>query len=338
MPDSAGAMRVLMTQLVPQPAIDLLRRELGPEGVLDINPDADTIWTHAELIERLRGGDYTALYCMLTNRVDAEVMDAAPDLRVIANMAVGYNNVDVQEATRRGIPVTNTPGVLTDTTADFAWTLLMAAARRVAEADRFTRAGRFHGWGPLMMVGTDVHGKTLGIVGFGRIGRAVATRARGFGMRVLYFDRVPADPEVELALNANSVPLEQLLSESDYVSLHTDYNPETHHLIGAPELATMKPGAYLINTARGAIVDEAALVEALKAGRLAGAGLDVFEREPEIHPELVKLDNVVLAPHIASASMETRTEMALMAAENVLAALRGERPPNAVNPELYENS
>jgi glyoxylate reductase len=336
MPNSAGAMRVLMTQLVPRPAIDLLRRALGPEGVLDINPEADTIWTRAELIERLRGGSYDALYCMLTNPVDAEVMDAAPGLRVIANMAVGYNNVAVDEATRRGIPVTNTPGVLTDTTADFAWALLMASARRLAEADRFTRAGHFHGWGPLMMVGTDVHGKTLGIVGFGRIGRAVAKRATGFGMRVLYFDRVAADPETEASLNAKSVPLEELLTESDYVSLHTDYNPETHHLIGAPELAMMKAGAYLINTARGAIVDEAALVDALRSGKLAGAGLDVFEREPEVHPGLLELESAVIAPHIASASMETRSAMALMAAENVLAALRGERAPNVVNPQVYE--
>ena len=241
MSDNADAMRILLTQLVPQPAIDLLRREIGPQGVLDINPEPDTIWTHEQLVQRLRAGNYNALYCMLTNSIDAEVMDAAPGLRVIANMAVGYNNVDVQEATRRRIPVTNTPGVLTDTTADFAWALLMSVARRVVEADKFARAGRFHGWGPLMMVGTDVHGKTLGIVGFGRIGRGVARRATGFGMRVLYHDRVPADPDTEAALNATSVSLEQLLSESEYVSLHTDYNPETHHLIGAPELASHLP-------------------------------------------------------------------------------------------------
>ena len=335
MPDSAGAMRVLMTQQVPQPAIDLLRRELGQDA-LDINPEPDTIWTRDEVLERLRTGNYDALYCMLTNPVDASVMDAAPGLRVIANMAVGYNNVDVNEATRRGIPVTNTPGVLTDTTADFAWALLMATARRVVEGDRFARAGSFHGWGPLMMVGTDVYGKTLGIVGFGRIGRAVARRATGFGMRVLYFDRVPADAETEAALNANSVSLDRLLAESDFVTLHTDYNPETHHLIGAPELAAMKQGSYLINTARGAIVDEAALVAALKSGRLAGAGLDVFEREPEIHQGLFDLENAVIVPHIASASMETRSAMALMAAENVLAALRDEAPPNVVNPEVLE--
>jgi len=272
---------------------------------------------------------------MLTNPIDTEVMDAAPNLKIVANMAVGYNNIDVTEATKRRIPVSNTPGVLTDTTADFAWTLLMAAARRVVESDRFTRAGRFHGWGPLMMVGQDVYGKTLGIVGFGRIGRAVAKRASGFDMKVLYYDVYPADPETEKSLNARSVSMDELLQQSDYVSLHTDYNPETHHLIGAPELAKMKSTAYLVNTSRGAIVDEAALAIALKNGTIAGVGLDVFEREPDINPDLLKLDNAVLAHHIASASLETRTAMALMAADNILAALRGERAPNAVNPEVY---
>jgi len=181
-------MRILMTQLVPAPAVDKLRDAVGADGTLDINPDADRIWTRQELIGKLRAGNYDAVYCMLTNPIDAEVMDAAPNLKIIANMAVGYNNIDVDEATKRRIPVSNTPGVLTDTTADFAWTLLMAAARRVVEGDRFTRAGRFHGWGPLMMVGQDVYGKTLGIVGFGRIGRAVAKRASGFDMKVLYYD------------------------------------------------------------------------------------------------------------------------------------------------------
>jgi glyoxylate reductase len=187
-------MRVLMTQLVPQPAIDRLEGAMGDSGQLEINPERDRIWTKPELIEKLRAGDYNALYCMLTNRIDAEVLDAAPNLRIVANMAVGYNNIDVEEATRRGIAATNTPGVLTDTTADFAWALLMDAARRVAEADRFTRAGKFHGWGPMMLMGGDVHGKVLGIIGFGRIGRAVAKRAIGFDMKVLYHDRYPADP------------------------------------------------------------------------------------------------------------------------------------------------
>jgi glyoxylate reductase len=336
MPDDGTAARVLMTQLVPEAAIERLREALGEGGVLDVNPDPDRIWTKQELIGKLREGDYDALYCLLTNPIDGEVLDAAPRLKIVANMAVGYNNIDVEEATRRGVAVSNTPGVLTDTTADFAWTLLMAAGRRVVEADRFTRAGKFHGWGPLMMVGQDVYGKTLGIVGFGRIGRTVAKRADGFDMQVLYYDRYPADAGTERELKARSVSMDELLEQSDYVTLHTDYNPETHHLISAPELKRMKNTAYLINTARGPIVDEAALVEALKSGEIAGAGLDVYEQEPEIHPGLLELENVVLAPHIASASLETRTAMAMMAAENVIAALRGERPPNLVNPEVWE--
>ncbi len=331
------SMHILMTQLVPEAAIERLRSAVGT-ATLDINPEPDRIWSKNELIEKLRDGNYNALYCMLTNRIDGDIFDAAPNLKIVANMAVGYNNIDVDEATRRGVAVTNTPGVLTDTTADFAWTLLMASARRLAEGDRFLRAGRFHGWGPLMMVGQDVYGKTLGIIGFGRIGRALAKRATGFDMTVLYYDRNPADPDTDKTLNARSVSMDELLAQADYVSLHTDYNPETHHLIGKPELKKMKPTAYLINTARGAIVDEAALVEALKTGQIAGAGLDVFEKEPEIHPGLLELENAVLAPHIASASLDTRTAMATMAADNIIAMLNGERPPNLINPEIFDAS
>lgn len=329
------SLRVLMTQRVPEVAIERLTEAVGDDGALDINPEPDRIWTKQELIERLKGGNYNALYCLLTNPVDAEVLDAAPALKVVANMAVGYNNIKVDEATKRGIAVSNTPGVLTNTTADFAWTLLMSAARRVVEADKFLRAGRFYGWGPLMMVGHDVYGKTLGVIGFGRIGRAVARRASGFDMKVIYFDRHPADAETEKALNARSVEMEELLRESDFVTVHTDYNPETHHMIGKAELESMKPTAILINTARGPIVDEAALVEALKNGTIAGAGLDVFENEPEVHPGLLEQDNAVLAPHIASASLDTRNAMALMAAENIIAAFKGEVPPNCVNPEVF---
>jgi glyoxylate reductase len=336
MPEEKAITRVLMTQLPPAQAIERLREALGDSGTLDINPDPDRIWTRAELLGKLREGDYQALYCMLTNPIDGEVLDAAPNLRIVANMAVGYNNIKVDEATQRGIIVTNTPGVLTDTTADFAWTLLMAAARRVVEGDRFLRAGRFHGWGPLMLVGQDVYGKTLGIIGFGRIGRAVAKRARGFDMQVLYYDRQSVDPATERDLNARAVSMEQLLEQSDYVTLHTDYNPETHHLIGAPEFERMKSTAYLINTARGPIVDEAALAHALKSGQIAGAALDVFEREPEVHPGLLELENVVLAPHIASASLDTRNAMAMMAAENIISVMNGERPPNIVNPQVYD--
>lgn len=329
---------ILMTQLVPEAAIERLREASGGEGTLDINPEPDRIWTKEKLLEKLRGGDYNALYCLLTNTIDGEILDAAPGLKIVANMAVGYNNIDVDEATRRGVAVTNTPGVLTDTTADFAWTLLMASARRVVEGDRFLRAGRFHGWGPLMMVGQDVYGKTLGIIGFGRIGRALAKRATGFDMNVLYYDRNPADPETDKALNARCVSMDEVLAQSDYVSLHTDYNPETHHLIGKSELQKMKPTAYLINTARGAIVNEESLVEALRTNQIAGAGLDVFEKEPEIHPGLLELENAVLAPHIASASLDTRTAMATMAADNIIAMFNGKRPPNIVNPEAYKPS
>jgi len=338
MPNPTAPMRVLMTQLVPTPAIERLREAIGDEGTLDINPDADHIWTKQELIDRLQAGNYNALYCLLTNPIDAAVLDAAPDVKIVANMAVGYNNIDVAEATRRGVAVTNTPGVLTDTTADFAWTLLMAVARRVVEADRFLREGKFHGWGPLMMVGQDVYGKTLGIIGFGRIGRAMARRATGFDMTVLYYDRAPADDETNRALNASLVSMDELLERSDYVSIHTDYNRETHHLISTPQLERMKPTAYLINTARGPIVDEAALVEALRGGQIAGAGLDVFEKEPEVHPGLIDLPNTVLVPHIASASLDTRTAMATMATDNIIAFMRGERPPNIVNPEVWDRA
>lgn len=336
MPGNHEPISALMTQLVPPAAVRQLRQAVGSQGRLDVNPDPDRIWTKPELIRKLQDANYNALYCMLTNSIDAEVMDAAPDLKIISNMAVGYNNIDVAEATRRGIVVTNTPGVLTDTTADFAWALLMAVARRVVEGDRFARELRYHGWGPLMMVGQDVHGKTLGIVGFGRIGRSMAKRAAGFDMKVLYYDRYPAGADIEARLNAQSVSLEQLLEESDFVTLHTDYNAETHHLISTEQLALMRPTAYLVNTSRGPVVDEAALVEALKSDSIAGAALDVFEKEPAIHPGLIDLQNVVITPHIASASMDTRTAMAMMAVDSIIAVMRGERPQNLVNPEVYE--
>jgi glyoxylate reductase len=329
MSDATTRPRVLVTQQVPQPALDLLQTFAD----VDCNPEPDRIWSKEEVIARLSGHD--ALYCLLTNPIDSAVMDAAPGLKIIANMAVGFNNIDVATATARGIPVTNTPGVLTDTTADFAWALLLGAGRRVAEADRFTRAGKFHGWGPMMLMGGDIAGKTLGIVGFGRIGRAVAERARGFRMRVLYYDAYPADAATEQQLNATSADLDTLLAESDFVSLHVNYTAETHHLIAAPQLARMKPTAYLVNTARGAVIHEAALVDALRTGQIAGAGLDVYEDEPTIDPGLLKLENVVLAPHIASASVETRTAMAITAAENIQAVFQGRRPPNLVNPDVW---
>lgn len=282
-----------------------------------------------ELIAGAR--DAEGLLTLLTETVDAAVLDACPRLRVVANCAVGYNNIDVAACTERGVLVTNTPGVLTETTADFAWALLLATARRVVEADAYLRAGKFKSWGLMLLTGSDVYGKTLGIVGFGRIGQAVARRAAGFGMEILYNGR--SDSPEAAQLGAVRVELAELLRRSDYVTLHVPYSAETHHLIGRAEFAQMKPGAYIINTARGAVIDEAALVDALASGHLAGAGLDVYEREPAVTPALLTMPNVVLAPHIASASVATRTRMAVMAATNLVAALSGQRPPNLINPE-----
>ncbi|HMA34471.1 MAG TPA: D-glycerate dehydrogenase [Chloroflexia bacterium] len=321
--------RVLVTQAVPQVALDLLQTFAD----VDANPDEGVIWSPDELRAHLPGHD--GLYCLLTDTIDAAVMDALPELRVIANMAVGFNNVDVEEATRRGIAVTNTPGVLTDTTADFAWALLMAAARRVAEADRFTRAGKFHGWGPLMLLGGDVAGRTLGVVGFGRIGQALARRARGFAMPVLYYDLHPVDTALEQELHATFSSLDDLLAQADFVSLHVNYTPETHHLLSHAQFARMKRTAYVINTARGPVIDEAALAEALRTQQIAGAGLDVYEQEPAVHPGLLALENVVLAPHIASATIDTRNAMATMAAQNIQAVFANRRPPNLVNPAVW---
>lgn len=276
------------------------------------------------------------LISLLTDRVDAALMDASPRLRVVSNYAVGFDNIDVGAATERGVIVTNTPGALTETVADFTMALLLAVARRVVEADRYTRAGRWQSWGPMLLLGQDVCGATLGLIGLGRIGTAVARRARGFAMRILYHDVARREaPEQELGLEFAS--MEEVLRCSDFVSIHVPLTPRTRHLISAPQLALMKPTAFLINTARGPIVDSEALYDALTGGRIAGAGLDVFEAEPlpTDHP-LLALDSVVVAPHIASASVRTRTGMALMAVENLLAALAGQRPPNLVNPEVWE--
>lgn len=290
---------------------------------------------YAVLTERARG--VAGLLTLLSDRIDGALMDAVgPQLKVIAQYAVGFDNIDIAAATARHIPVGNTPGVLTETTADFAWTLLMAAARRVAEGDRFTRAGKWQTWGPTLLLGQDVFGATLGIVGFGRIGQAMARRALGFGMRVLYYD-VQRIPEVEPELNAEYVSFEKLLAESDYVTIHTNLSAETRHLFGPTQFTQMKPTASLINTARGPIVDEAALYQALASGQIASAGLDVTETEPlSMESPLLKLDNIIIAPHIASGSVQTRTKMAAIAAENVAAGLRGGRLPNCVNPQVYE--
>jgi glyoxylate reductase len=282
---------------------------------------SDEPLSKSELIARLRGKD--GLICHIISAIDDEVLAASPSLRVVANVAVGFNNIDVAAARRRAIVVTNTPDVLTETTADFAWTLLMAAARRVVEADHFARSGQWKRWQWDLLWGVDVHGKTLGVVGFGRIGRAVARRALGFNMRVLYTDTVRADPATERELNATAVDLDTLLREADFVSLHTLLVPETRHLIGERALRLMKKTAVLVNAARGPVVDEAALVRALTEGWIAAAGLDVFEEEPKIHPGLLPLRNVTLAPHVASASHDTRLAMATLAVRNCLAVLEG---------------
>ena len=269
-------------------------------------------------------------------RVSAEVLDRAPRLRVIANVGVGYDNIDVAACTHRGIVVTNTPDVVTEATADLAFALLMAVARRVVEGDRYVRQGQWRHWQWGLLWGTDLHGKTLGLYGFGRIGQAVARRARGFSLRIVYHSTERATEALELELGAQFVDRETMLRQADFLSLHVPLTPATHHLIGARELAMMKPTAFLINTARGSVVDEAALVEALRSKRIAGAGLDVFEHEPNIHPALLTHPNVVLTPHVGTATSETRLAMALLAAENLLAALEGRRPPNHVNPEVLD--
>jgi glyoxylate reductase len=315
---------VLVSNVLPAEALAMIPKEIA----VDYHNSQDPL-PRPELIARLRGKD--GLVCHIVSAIDDEVLAAAPTVKVVANVAVGYNNIDVAAARRRGVVVTNTPDVLTETTADFAWALLMAAARRVAEADRYVRSGQWDRWLWELLWGADIHGKTLGIVGFGRIGRAVARRALGFNMRVLYQDAVPADATVERDLRASRVDLETLLREADFVSLHTPFLPETRHLINARTLRLMKKSAILVNAARGPVVDEAALVQALQEGWIAGAGLDVFEEEPKVHPGLIALTNVVLAPHIASASRDTRVAMATLAVRNCLAVLDGKPPITPVS-------
>jgi glyoxylate reductase len=274
---------------------------------------------------------------LLTDKVDDELLNAAGDqLVIVANYAVGFDNIELDACTRYGVMASNTPEVLTETTADTTFALMMAAARRIPEGDRFLRSRTPWVWGPMMMLGQDVHGKVLGIVGFGRIGQAVARRGRGFGMKIVYHDVYPPPPEVEQELQAESRELDDLLKEADFVSLHTNLSPETHHLINAERLAAMKPTAVLVNTSRGPVIDEEALADALREGQIFAAGLDVFEREPEVHPGLLELDNAVAIPHLGSATVETRIAMGLLAADNLIAALEGKRPPTLLNPDAYE--
>jgi glyoxylate reductase len=288
-----------------------------------------------EVLRRVK--DKEGLVCLLTEKVNDEFLRAAPKLRIAANVAVGYDNIDVDTCTKRGVAATNTPGVLDETTADFAWTLMMAVARRLAEGEQLARSGNWKGWNLDQLVGADVWGKTLGLVGFGRIGRAVARRALGFHMKVIYTDAVKAPDDVAKSLNAEFREMNALLAESDFISLHVPLIPETRGLFDSPKFYRMKPTAFLINTSRGPVVEESALVAALDARKIAGAALDVFENEPFIHPGL-KRANVVLAPHLASASLETRTKMAVMAAKNVVALFAGQMPPNILNPAVLKKS
>jgi glyoxylate reductase len=305
---------------------------MAREGAqVDLHTGPDPL-QKADLIAMLQ--DKEGLICLITDTIDREVLAAAPRLRVVANVAVGYDNIDVAAATARKVVVTNTPEVLTETTGDFAWALLMAVARRVVEADRYVREGKFRRWEFMVLLGGDIHGKTLGIFGLGRIGKAVARRARGFNMRTLYHDAIPVDAATERELGVTFVDKTTLLRESDFLTLHVPLLPETRYLIDTTDLKLMKRTAYLVNAARGPIVNEAALVQALKEGWIAGAALDVYEQEPKVHPGFLDLPNVVLAPHIASASAETRVKMATLAVENCLAVLQGRTPLTPVNPEV----
>jgi len=325
-----GRSAVLVTRRVPAPVLERLAGRCDPDVWQD-----DGVMPRAELLDRVAGK--AGMVAMLTDRVDAELLDrAGPSLRVVANYAVGYDNLDLDACTARGVLATNTPDVVTEATADLTWALLLAAARRVAEGDRFMRLGRPWIWGPEFFLGVEVNGKTLGVIGLGRIGQAVARRAGGFGMRVLYHAGHRLAPEREAALGVAWRDLDAVLAEADFVTIHTGLTPATRHLIGAAELRRMKPTAVLVNTARGPIVDEAALARALRAGEIRAAGLDVFEREPQVHPDLLGLDNVTLIPHLGTATVETRVAMGMTALDNLLAALDGRRPPHLLNPAALD--
>jgi len=316
--------KVLLTREIPEAAMERLKKEVDLEYVSE-----ETKLTKEEIIERVKDKD--GIISMLDDPIDAVVINSAPDLKVISNYAVGFNNIDVKAATSRGVVVTNTPDVLTDATADLAWALLMAVARRIVEGDRYVRAGHFHCWGPKLMLGYELSGKTLGIIGMGRIGSAVARRAKGFDMHVVYYNRRSKEEEKEMG--AEYVSFDKLISVSDFISIHAPLTEDTRHMLGEEEFKQMKKNCILINTARGPIVDEKALVRALKEGWIAGAGLDVYENEPYVSQELLSMDNVVLEPHIGSATYEARERMAEMVVDDCLAVLKGRRPKNIVNIE-----
>lgn len=320
---------VFVTRKIPEEGVNILKTVCQK---VEVNPH-DRPLAYDELLKEAKGRD--AIITMLSDRIDARLMQEAANLKIVANYAVGYDNIDVKAATAKGIVVTNTPGVLTDSTADMAWALLFSITRRIVEGDKLSRAGKFTGWAPMMLLGGDLVGKTLGIIGAGRIGTAMAMRSRGWNMRVLYMTQQSRNAVLEEMLGAQRVNLEMLLRQSDFISLHAPLSEKTRHLIGAKELSLMKRTAYLINTGRGAVIDEAALVHTLRNKQIAGAGLDVYEEEPKLKPGLAELDNVVLAPHLGSATNETRAKMAVMAAENIVAVLHNQRPNNCVNPEAH---
>ena len=323
--------KVLVTRRIYERPLQLLREK----AEVTINLE-DREMTPEKIITALPGK--IGLLAMAGDPISAKVLEAGGDLKVVANNAVGFNNIDLAAATRLKIAATNTPDVLTDTTADLSFALILGVARRIVEADRFVRAGHWVGWTPGLMIGGDVHGKILGVVGLGRIGSAVARRGQGFNMRIVYTDIRRLDPAIEQQHQLQFMPLRDLLQTSDFVTLHVPLTPETKHLIGAEQLRLMKRSAFLVNASRGPVVDERALVEALRAGTIAGAGLDVFEAEPRVSPELLSLNQVLLLPHIGSATDETREKMAQAAVNNILAVIRGEFPPNILNPEIYGQS
>ncbi|MDK2919209.1 MAG: glyoxylate reductase [Candidatus Petromonas sp.] len=314
--------KVYVTRMIPNEGIDKLRKFFDVE----VN-ELDRELTYQELKEKIKGKD--GILCLLSDTIDGELMDVEPKVKIFANYAVGYNNMDVEAAKERNIYLSNTPGILTDATADLAWALIFATARRLTEGDRYVRAGKFKRWSPKLLLGRDITGKTLGIIGAGRIGQAVARRGKAFNMQILYYNR-SRKKDFEVETDAQYVPLEELLGKSDFISLHTPLTKETTHLISDKEFKVMKDTAILINTARGPVVDEKALVKALKNKEIWGAGLDVYENEPQVEEELKTLDNVVLCPHIGSATYETRMKMAVMAADNIIAALHGKVPPNCI--------
>jgi len=320
-------MKIYITRKIPETGINKLR-EIGFE--VDINPE-DRVLSKEELISVLRQKPYDAVLCLLTDKIDKEIFDAAPKARIFANYAVGYDNIDIAEAKRRGVMVSNTPGALTETVAEHAFALMLAIARRIVEADKFTKDGKFKGWAPELFLGTGLSGKTLGIIGLGRIGSRVAHYAsRGFGMKILYYD-IKRDNDFEREYEAEfRENVNDILREADFVTIHVPLSESTRHLINRQRLSLMKPGACLVNTSRGPVVDEQALVEALKNKTIRAAALDVFENEPELAPGLRELDNVIITPHIASATEETRSKMAEMAAENIIMALENNTPPNLV--------